>query len=225
MGLASGIGRRESDAMGAEMIVTPEPVELFLPPPRQVRSKGVHVSSIIRCIATEAGILKPEWVEELSLADVREITDPVAILRISIGLAWEEWYIPTILAIEGVIDHPGEMHIDGVYMTHDGESLDVLVTPHGSNKLYQHVVIHEVKATYKSTNTVGDLSKEWMWLAQMKAYCLAKRTRFCKMHTLFLCGDYSYPIKPQLKRWSIEFTQKEIDDNWDMLRQYKEERQ
>ncbi len=231
MGLASGIGLRESDAMGAEMIVTQEPVKLFLPPPKTIRSKGVHVSSIIRCIATETGILKPEWAEELSLVDVRTITDPVAVLRISIGLAWEEWFIPNILAIDGVVDHPGEMQVDGIYMTHDGESLDVIITSEPSmggsysERAGSSVVIHEVKSTYKSINTVGDLTKEWMWLAQLKAYCHAKQTRYAKLHALFICGDYSYPIKPQLRRWGIEFTQKEIDENWELLRQYKEERQ
>ena len=101
------------------------PVDLHLPKPLAPRSVGVHVSSIIRCIATEQGILKPEWAEDLSLSDVREITDPVAKLRINIGLAWEEHYIPLV---GNIVDHPGEMQVDGIYMTHDGESVDVIIT-------------------------------------------------------------------------------------------------
>ena len=198
------------------MIATPFAIPLTLPPPKQERSDGVHVSSIIRCIATEQGILKPEWAEEISLVDVREITDPVAVLRINIGLAWEAHYIPLV---GDIIDHPGEMQVDGIYMTHDGESVDVIITPKGQRHV---LVIDEVKATYKSINTIGDMSSQWMWMAQCKAYCKGKGTRFARMHVLFLCGDYKYPITPQLIGWNIEFTQEEIDMNWELLRDYRD---
>lgn len=201
------------------MIVTESSVNFVLPPSPVVRSKGVHASAVIRGIATEMGILRPEVAMEVGLADVREITDPTALLRISIGLAWEEWFIPHILSQGGVAKHPGEMCVDGVYMTPDGESLDVIITP----KQKGHFIrIHEVKATYKSTKTVGELSTEWMWLTQVKAYCKGAKTRFAKIHVLFLCGDYSFPIKPQLKCWNIEFSQKEIDDNWSLITEYRD---
>ncbi len=198
------------------MITREIPVSLTLPPSKTARSAGVHVSSIIRCIATETGILKAEWAEELSLTDAREITDKVAILRISIGLAWEEHYIPLLAE---VIDHPGEMEVDGVYMTHDGESVSVVASERGDRLVLK---VHEVKATYKSTKTVGNLEGQWMWLAQVKAYCQGLGTRFAVIHVLFLCGDYKFPIKPVLKVWELEFTQDEIDDNWNLLRDYKE---
>lgn len=221
------------------MTVKEIPIDLKLPPSRTARGDGVHQSSIIRCIATEHGILKPEWAEELSLVDVREISDPVAILRISIGLAWEEWYIPQILAHfrGGVLDHPGETLFDGVYMTPDGEEVCVIITLETDgtpNVEYQsRLYVHEVKATYKSTKTVAGVTQEelpiqleaqWMWMAQMKGYCIAKGTRFAVLHVLFLCGDYKFPIKPQLRAWEIEFTQEELDDNWFLLSMYRHER-
>ena len=176
------------------------------------------MSNIIRSIAVEQGILKPEWVEEVSLVDARTITDPVAVLRICIGLAWEEWYIPQILGPTlNAIDHPDEYDVDGVYMSPDAESLSVIITL----KQWANFV-HEVKTTYKSVNTVGDLTNEWMWLTQIKAYCRALSTRWAMLHVLFLCGDYKYPIKPQLLCWQIEFTQEEIDDNWSLLRDYRD---
>jgi hypothetical protein len=198
-------------------IITPD-FPLFLPPPVTPRSDGVHVSSIIRCIATEAGILKPEQAEELSLVDVRQITDPTAILRMSIGLAIEEWYIPKILSRYGVIDHPGEMLFDGVYMSHDAEDLSVIIT------LQQLAMrVHEVKATYKSTKTVGDLTDErnWMWLAQIKAYCLALGTRFAVLHVWFINGDYTWPMRPHREVRELEFTQEELEDNWQDLKAYE----
>lgn len=202
------------------MITTELPVTLILPPPIVPRSPGQHVSGIIRCLAVDMGILKPEWAEELSLVDARDITDPVAVLRINIGLAWEEHYIPML---GDVADHPEEIHYEGIYMSPDGESVSVIIT-RGQPK---HVLmVHEVKATYKSTKTVGEPTTDnpWMWMAQIKSYCKALGTRFAVLHVLFLCGDYSYPIKPVLKKWQLEFTQQELDDNWALLMDYREHR-
>lgn len=203
------------------MIITEVPVNLTLPAPEVPRSKGTHVSSIIRCIATETGILKPEWAEEINLIDVREITDPKAILRMSIGLAWEEYYIRKILGKEGIVDHPGELKSDGIYMSPDAESIDVIITD--GRKRRRHT-IHECKATYKSVKTVGDLSNQFMWLTQCKSYCHGAGTRFAEMHVLFICGDYVFPITPVCKRWAIEFTKDEIEENWQMLVDYRDYR-
>lgn len=193
------------------------PITLTLPK-AEGRSAGIHVSGLIRAIATEQGILKPEWCEELSLSDVREITDPVAVLRISLGLAWEAHYIPIM---GNIVDHPGEMQLDGIYMTHDGESIDSVLSPKGRKTV---LIVDEVKATYKSTKTVGDMTGQWMWLTQCMAYCKALGTRFARLHVLFICGDYSYPISPLLKCWQIEFTQEEIDMRWELLRDYRDYR-
>src|SRR3990167_10988485 len=59
------------------------------------------------------------------LADHREITDQTSITRMCIGLAWEEWYIRTQLP--EVIDHPGEVEVDKIFMTPDGEELTTLI--------------------------------------------------------------------------------------------------
>lgn len=205
-------------------------VPIFLPPPPAPRSAGIHVSNIIRCIAAENGYLKPEWVEELSLVDVRTITDTTAILRISLGLAWEDWYIPRILGKYNVVDHPGEMKYDDVYMTHDGEDLSVTVTEvnfavgQDGSYIPQYIVIprvHEVKCTYKSTRTTARLEEQFMWMSQIKGYCIGRGTRFAVLHIMHVCGNYKYPISPMHKVYEIEFTQDELDSNWRMLREYK----
>jgi len=160
------------------------------------------------------GFLKPQWCEDLSLSDVSNITDPASILRICIGIAWERWFVTTL---PDVVDHPGEIQVDGIYMTPDGESVDVIITSRG--KLLQ-TIVHEFKTTYKSTNTVQDLAEQWMWLTQLKGYCKGMQTRYAKIYILFLCGDYKYPISPLFRAFEIEFTQEEIDENWDLMREY-----
>lgn len=201
------------------MLVKEIPADVTLPDPVHARSDGVHVSGVIKCIAIETGVLDAKWTEDLSLVDASQedwwdSLDSAARLRISIGLAWEEWYLRNL---PGVVDHPGEMHVDGIYMTHDGESLDVLLTPR--SKSYS-LVLHEVKATYKSTKTVGLLESQWMWLAQTKAYCKGLRCLTAYLHVLFLCGNYKFPITPVLKVFRIDYTQEEIDDNWELMVDY-----
>ncbi|MGH7184518.1 MAG: hypothetical protein ACREJN_21440 [Nitrospiraceae bacterium] len=207
------------------MIVTIEHSTLEIPPPRTERGKGVHISSIIRCIAQETGILKPEWCEELDLLEVNPVTrfsDLRTILRICIGLAFEEWYIPRL---PGVVDHPGEMACSDIYLNHDGEELSRFIID-GFDRMC--IVVHEVKTTYKSIRTVGvgedALKSQWMWLAQLKSYCKANNTRFAILHVLFICGDYSYPIGPDMWIYHVEFTQEEIDDNWELMEQYRDDR-
>lgn len=199
-------------------------ISIHLPPQSgRGRSQGMHLSKIIKNIALENGVLDEQYAEDLSLVEVsgrQELwwnsLDPAVRLKMSIGLAWEDWYVPQLGC---VAYHPGEMEVQGIYMTHDGESIDFLV----KHKL--ELALHEVKATYKSTNTVGDLTTQWMWLAQTKGYCKGLGTRIAYLHVLFLCGDYSYPIGPILKCWRVEYTQAEIDENWDVIIDYVKHRQ
>ena len=195
------------------------------------------MSGIIRCIATESGILKPEWAEDLSLVDSRVISDPIAIARICMGLAWEEFYIASQLP--EVSDHPGEMLLDGVYMTPDGDELTQVIV---DARLRYALKMHEIKCTYKSIKTVmgkewqrwenvpfntdidpiGPLTNQWMWMAQTKGYAKAAGTTLADLHVLYVCGDYSYPIRPLAYRYAIEFTQAEIDHNWDLMIDYRD---
>lgn len=190
-------------------------IKVHLPDPEVPRGAGVHASGIIRNIAIEMGVLQTTEPDALSLKDNRVIDDPLAILRMGIGLAWEEYYIAKILPKYGVVKHPGEMCLDGVHMTPDGESVD-----HFGKKV--SLVIHEVKATYKSSNR--DIEKEWMWITQLKCYCKAAKTLHGKLHVLFLCGDYKFPLRPDNIVWDITFTQKELDDNWGLMTDYRDQR-
>lgn len=185
------------------------------------RSEGIHISNIIRVIAVQNGALKPEYVESLDLVersnpDWWSSLDSVNQLRMSIGQAWEQWYVQTQLP--HVLHQPGEMQVEGIYMTHDGESLETIVSERREQLV---MALHEVKTTSKSTKTVGeDLRSQWMWLAQMKAYCKGLNTMLAFLHVLFLNGDYSYPMRPLLRVYVVQFTQAEIDDNWELLTGY-----
>lgn len=210
--------------MRAELI----PITLQLPSEEIPRTPGIHVSRVIRAIAGETGLLKKEYCEDLSLVEVGsegwwDGLDEVSKLRISLGLAWEEWYAKVLAEQMGVIFHPGEVCVDGIYMTPDGESLAFILSTTAEELGY--LAIHEIKLTYKSTNTVGDLLGQWMWLAQVKAYCKAKGTRVAYVHVYFVCGDYSYPIRPMLRCWRVTFSGEEIEAGWELITGYVQHQQ
>lgn len=201
------------------MIIQPVEIELGFPGNERPRTPGVHVSKIIKSLALQKGKLDPKWASgEVGLVEVGDSgqqfwdsLDPPSKLRMSMGMAWEEWYIPQL---GDVVKHPGELFLDNVYMTHDGESLDIV--SHEGTEQYA-VAVHEIKLTYKSTNTVGDLRREWMWITQTQCYCKALKTNIAYVHALFVCGDYARPIQPQLKCWRVQYDQSELDKTWEEI--------
>lgn len=189
--------------------------------PGAPRTPGIHQSAVLRMMAVERGILKDIDPADLSLVEVGgdgfwESLDPVSQLRMSMGLAWEEWYAKQL---DDVTFHPGEMEADGIYMTPDGESIEFIYV---ENRRHFIPVVHEIKLTYKSVNTVAGLEgeKNWLWRSQILCYCKAMHTNIAYIHVLFPCGDYSFPIQPQLRCWRIEFSWVEIQQNWDAVLAY-----
>lgn len=193
-----------------------------------VRSPGVHVSGLIRAMAIDYGILDRKWVpDDFDLRDITEdgldspewwdSLDEDSKIRMAIGMAWEQWYFPRV---PHVTHQPGELYLNGIYLTLDGESRDIILTQRSRQNL-GIVAVHEVKTTSKSINTTGDLAvpnpKNWMWLTQCKAYCKARGTNVLYLHILYIFGDYSYPMRPKLHVWRLEFDQQEIDDAWSLL--------
>lgn len=218
------------------MIITPLPVTLAYPQSKTPRSPGLHLSNITKGIARETGILDRLEAESLSLIEIRgeewwtSLDEPTKI-RIAIGLAWEQWYIPTL---EGVVDHPEELCVDGIYMSRDGESLDIVM--HESRPGFWEYIpaLHEVKSTFKSVKTVSDIKSQWMWMAQMMGYCFAMSTTRAYLYVLCVVGDYKikrissplskqmgvYDIEPQLLKWQFDFTEHELERNWTLHRDF-----
>lgn len=192
------------------------------------RTPGVHESGLIRAMAVQYGILDKKWItEEIELIEVEgdglawwNGLDEDSKIRMSIGLAWEAWYLPQI---PGVTWQPGELCIAGIYATPDGHSLEFIAVEQRQKVI---LAIHEVKTTSKSTNTVGDLNipnpKNWIWLTQAKIICAAAGTTVVYVHILYLYGDYTRPYKPQLHIWRIEFEHSELEAAVARLCEYRD---
>ncbi len=111
----------------------------------------------------------------------------------------------------GDLIDPGEIKVDGIWMSPDGLHL-------GDGAL------EEWKVTWKSSGRVerdgiDGAFPRWFW--QMKSYCWALKTRKANLRSFFVNGDYKWlrggEESEKDMSWAIEFTEREIQDNWRMI--------
>lgn len=177
--------------------------------PSGPRTAGTHVSSLIRHL--ENTVMKPgqrKPYEELSREERRRMGNYT-----SMGWAFEDIVRRSLRnALAGmygdVYMNPGEIEQDGIIGTPDDLNLEFMA-------------VEELKATWRSSrrNLETDF---WSWMVQMKAYCFMLRLREARLRTFFVNGNYR-ESGPQFKQWHIEFTDKELEDNWKMLTNAKKE--
>ena len=174
----------------------------------RVRSEGLHLSDI--------------------LEDIQQTLDPRDYdsegrdweLYRKLGFIWERALKDSSLKAayeKGDLIDPGEITVDGIIMSPDGLNLD-----DGANE--------EWKLTWKSSNRIKKHGLDgafprWFW--QMKGYCRALGTNLCNLRVFFVNGDYGWlrggDGGPSDPGWRIEFTNRELEDNWTMIvRQAKE---
>jgi hypothetical protein len=182
------------------------------------RTSGIHLSSIIRHIALKTGELAKEYGQGPGLTDMIRDLDPIAasscgpIVKASIGFAWEHWMAK---CVHNMNHQPGELIWDGVIGSPDGIE-ENCGTGDGSN-----YVIHEFKATWKSS--AYPITDQWMWMCQCMGYCymlgreLDEPVTTAILHPVYLCGDYRANRDPIYKPTVIEFEQQELEINWRLI--------
>jgi len=190
----------------------PKPLEELILIPYQVRtttsrtSGPSHVSDIIRDIentVTKRG--QRRKYDDLSPDEQRRMGT-----YMKLGWAWEEVIRDALMRTEGRLEtarfiSPKEMEVDGIYGT-----IDWFDT--------QDWAVEEFKATWRSSNRPLD-PDFWHWLVQIKAYCHMVEATFARLEVFFVNGDYQ-ESGPQIKRFELYFTEREIADNWAMLKNH-----
>jgi hypothetical protein len=185
------------------MRITPSPhgLDLNVAAPGYVRTPGLHMSDLYNSLFQE---LEPKRFQKGGKPDE---------LRMELGLAFEE------LLEEGLKERlvkqgggrPGEFTTaEGIIFSPD------LLLFNG------HTTVGEIKLTWLSSREVPRVvdnnfpPKFDKWLVQMKAYCYALETASARLYAFFVNGDYK-PPKPELLCWDIEFTARELQENWALI--------
>src|ERR1700730_3643209 len=182
-------------------------VERFIDLDPLVMSRGrvdrstdkVHVSEVIRWVDNRVihrGQRKPY--EDLSPNEKKRMGNYV-----SVGYAWEDLVAQSLAPVfGGEYVRTGEIELDGIVGTPDGLELTGMA-------------VDETKATWRSSRR--DISTDfWSWMVQVKAYAHMLQLTRVSLLVFFVNGNYA-DSGPQGKKFDIEFTDRELDDNWRMI--------
>lgn len=203
------------------------------------RSKGLHVSEVIRDLAVNGKILDKKWVREIAI----ELQDTTLM---QCGFAWED-YLENSNQHPEIEYHPGELVVRMGFCAHCGEDriehsfdcdhvyleLKIYMSPDGFTwDEYKAILLYlnEIKFTKKSCRDFAQglrmgSKKSLMYVWQILAYLKGTGTLSAKLHVLFINGNYSFDDQdPEAGAvamiFRLEFEQWEVDANWRMLAEH-----
>jgi hypothetical protein len=161
------------------------------------RSPGLHVSAIYSDLFQD---LEPDRYVRGSLPDAT---------RMAVGLAWES-HLEKMLELQGIHAYrPAECRSpEGIAYSPD------LVIVNGEDR------IGEVKCTWKSSRGALADPKFDIWMTQAKIYCHWTEIPRVRFFVLFVNGSYGRTLaerSPEFRVWDIEYTARELQDNYQML--------
>lgn len=125
----------------------------------------------------------------------------------ALGFVWErviKAHIVNALVETGELFSPGEIEYEGVLMTPDGYNV-------------AENCLEEWKFTWKSSRRVLEEFHRYLW--QVKAYCKALDFDTVNLRIMHVMGNYR-GTGPQVRGLKIQFTERELKENWDMIRNY-----
>lgn len=156
------------------------------------RSKGIHLTQIIRYLERSMGLTYESFQEPW--------------LTMDCGFTWEECLEAALAHRLCNVTRPGEMFKDGIYFSPDGE---------GDDPYYVYPkAVHEYKFTWMSSNKPP--SYKWNWMTQGKGYCYGCETPVIVFHVAHVMGNYR-GTGPLYREYRIEYDEYELIMNWDML--------
>lgn len=188
------------------------------PLPTHKRSKGIHVTDILRKLALKNGELTEP-----------EIADEFAPLRVFLGIAWEA---ACVRLYEHIQWQPGELKRDGIAGSPDGLSSygGTIDEPDGNRHGDYEPVIDEFKYTHKSCrakgqgpDTVRDITHDWLWRNQVLAYMAMHpdKPTLVRWHICYANGNYVYPQTERYIRYLVRADAREIENCWTMIKKNK----
>ena len=177
---------------------------------RGTRSKGLHVSDVLRYIdnaVVHPGKRQPYG--ELSRLEKRNMG-----YRTEMGFIFEAMVDLEHKARErqraknkyrGVLLQ-AEMELDGIFLTPDCYVQDTCT-------------VEEYKATWTSSQRWTHKDPEesyWYWFASTMCYCFAHGTNLCDIYVFWVNGDYR-GMGPNVQRYSLYYSDEELESNWMMV--------
>lgn len=168
------------------------------PKSASIRSSGHHLMQVVRYALQTSGLLKTYT------ADADEELMP---LRMAMGMAWEDWCVGLW---PDLVWQPGEVELDGVFMTPDGLSELLIYVAHSHR---DYATVEEYKLTWKSSRRGGNITGEKLWMWQLAGLCKGMNVNYARLHVCYVMGDYK-GSGPQYFTYLLHFPQDELDKFW-----------
>lgn len=187
--------------------------------PMQGRSPGLHISEVIKDLCIRLGIFEGDM--------------PVNQLWMGLGNALEYAIVRMVMEDERYRDRfirPGELEKDGMFGTLDlvdtMPELGGLIVIPGAPLLHEpgFTAVNEIKLSWMSVNQAVDSERFWRYWVQIMAYCWMWETTIGVLHVAHINGDYKYGKSeepgPAWRSWRRDFTERELFENWRMLKSH-----
>lgn len=127
-------------------------------------------------------------------------------LTAEVGFMWED--LLSLVLGNRLGKRLNDIQCDGIYCNPDGLGFDPLNL--------NEVALEEYKCTWKSMKKLP--TEVLKWMMQVKGYCHALGLKVVIFHVLYLMGDYFKEHHgPQARSFRIEFTEEEIEENWNVI--------
>ena len=176
--------------MKIELIETPFPETVFRQSHERTTDRP-HLSGIIRDLELT---LEPDKFKGTTSWDLNSAAQ--------IGVFWE--YVLEMAYADSFSHDIGEVELDGIVGTPDGINVDE-----------DGVYIQEFKLTWKSSRNFCP-TEHFYYKVQGMSYCKMANLSRCHWKVLFVNGNYR-GSGPQYKQWMVEFSELELQENWDSV--------
>lgn len=205
-------------------------ITLAAPTEGYVRSPGLHMSELYNALFKK---LDPKRYDK---RDVDGSPLPFDLKRMELGTTWEELLEPA-LAVRLAGYRLGEF-----YTKHDPKCAHRktplpkgIICPCGGGIAYtpDHIfdidgalILGEFKCTWYSAKDCPDDPKFDKWIVQIKSYCHHLKLSRAYLIVLFVNGGLDrryHDHQPELHSWELQFTPRELQDNWSMLVRFARE--
>ena len=184
-----------------------ETKDILLQKPPIKRKEGWHVSEIIRDLLDTLESRKSGPIDEAMRTRMEA--------GFAVERAFEDGYRDVVRS-EMLGERIDEIELDNIWGSPDG-----VVMVDG-----KPTILDEVKATWMSErktkpHEVRRYTMQVLAYLKMLSEMYGVKVRKVRWWVYFVCGDYTYPMKPHAVRYTYEASDQEVEENWQIIVAHK----